>query len=261
MSKKNPNQPTPGRRDDLRQQQLAAAAAAKRVRVAIRTAWITGLAVIALLVGISVWSLVGARAGNSNPQVAAGGLTVPAVATDSGAVLIGRADAAVTVTVYADFMCPYCGQFERANGNALADAVDRGTAKLELHPMAFLDDLSSGSKYSTRAANAFVTIANDDPRVALRFSGLLYANQPGEGSAGLTDTRIAELATQAGATPEVTASFGRQTYQPWVAKITQQAWDSGVTGTPTVKINGSVFTGDLFTAGPLAAAIDAAARD
>jgi len=174
--------------------------------------------------------------------------------------VIGKPEAKVTVTVYLDFMCPYCGQFDRANGSALAAAVDNGTARIEVHPMAFLDDLSSGTKYSTRAANAFAAVANHDAATALAFSQLLFARQPAENSAGLTDATIADLASQAGAPADVVAGFSKQAYQPWVAKITKQAFDSGITGTPTVKINGQTFTGDLYTAGSLAEAIKAAAN-
>ena len=259
MSKQNSSNSSPSGRDALRLRQQAAAASQRRIGVAIKAAWITGIAVIALLIGISVWSIAGAKAGSGSGG-AAGALVAPAGATDSGAVVIGKPEAKVTVTVFLDFMCPYCGRFEAANGSALAAAVDSGTAKIEVHPMAFLDDSSSGTKYSTRAANAFVTVANQDPAKALTFSQLLFANQPSEGSAGLSDAKIGELATQAGASAEVVASFANQTYQPWVAKITQQAWDSGITGTPTVKINGEVFKGDLYNAGPLTEAITAAAN-
>ena len=259
MSKESSRKTTPTGRDALRRRQEAAATADRRVGIAIRMAWITGLAVIALLVGITIWSIVGARTG-SVPGGAAGSLVAPASATDSGAVLIGKPDAKVTVTVFLDFMCPFCGQFDRANGSDLAAAVDAGTAKIEMHPMSFLDDSSSGTRYSTRAANAFVTIANHDPATAFAFSQLLFANQPAEQSAGLTDARLAELATQAGAPADVVATFAKQTYQPWVAKITQQAFDSGIKGTPTVKINGQVFSGDLYSAGPLAEAIRVAAN-
>jgi protein-disulfide isomerase len=251
------NQPTG--REALRQRQQAAASADRRVSIAIRTAWIAGLAVAALLIGVTTWSIVGART-DTTGVVAADGLVAPRTATDSGAVLIGKPEAKVTVTVFLDFMCPFCGQFERANGSALAAAIASGTAKVEVHPMSFLDDLSSGTKYSTRAANAFVAVANNDPDNALAFSQLLFAQQPAENSAGLTDATIAEMASQAGAPAEVVAGFGKLTFQPWVAKITQQAFDSGITGTPTIKINGQTFTGDLYTAGPLAEAITAAAN-
>lgn len=260
MSNLKSNQPsTGGRREALRQQQQAAAASGKRVSIAIRTAWIAGVAIIALLIGITVWSIAGARSGGSG-VVAADGLTAPSGATGSGGVLIGKADAKVTVTIYADFMCPYCGQFDRANGEALATAVDQGVAKLEIHPMAFLDDLSAGTKYSTRAANAFVAVADRDPAAALKFYQLLYANQPAEQSAGLSDDKLKQLADEAGAPAEVTAAFAKQTFAPWVTKSTQQAFTDGIKGTPTVKINGQLFNGDLYTAGPLAAAISSAAN-
>jgi protein-disulfide isomerase len=258
MSKKTPGT-TPSGREALRQRQQASATADRRVSMAIRAAWIAGLAVAALLIGVTTWSIVGARSG-SGGVVAADGLVAPAAATDSGAILIGKPEAKVTVTVFLDFMCPYCGQFDRANGDALAAAVEDGTAKVEIHPMAFLDDMSSGTKYSTRAANAFATVANHDAATALTFSQLLFDQQPEENTAGLTDSTLAQLASQAGAPADVVAAFGKQTFQPWVAKITQQAFDSGVTGTPTVKINGQTFTGDLYTAGPLAEAITAAAN-
>jgi len=260
MSKDNTRNTPPTGREALRQRQQAAAAADRRVNIAIRTAWVAGLAVIALLIGVTAWSIVGARGSNTAGVVAADGLIAPTTATDSGAVLIGKPEAKVTVTVYLDFLCPYCGQFERANGDALAAAIDNGTAKLEVHPMAFLDDLSAGTKYSTRAANAFAAVANHDPNTALAFSQLLFAQQPAENTAGLTDATLGDLASQAGAPADVVASFAKQAYQPWVAKITKQAFDSGITGTPTVKVDGRPFAGDLYTAGPLTEAITAAAN-
>jgi len=259
MSKStNPPTSRPGsRREELRSRQRAEARATERAGRVVKAAWIAGLTVIALMVGVIGWTLV--RSGGPTAGVS-DSLTAPAGATDSGAVVVGQASAPVTVSVYADFMCPWCGRFERANGDALASAVEAGTAKLEIHPMAFLDNLSSGTEYSSRAANAFVSLANDDPAVAFRFHRLLYANQPAENSTGLTDARLVELAQEAGATQAMTDRFAARTYAGWVERATQQAWDDGVTGTPTVKINGETFTGDLFTAGPLAAAIEAAAR-
>ena len=69
----------------------------------------------------------------------------------------------------------------------------------------------------------------------------------------------AQPSRSASSTEAVTASFAKGTYQPWIAQVTQKAWDSGVKGTPTVLINGQTFTGDPYTAGPLAAAIAQAA--
>lgn len=257
--KNNNNNPTGGARDALRQRQAAQAAADKRAKNLIKLAWIAGATVIALMIGTIGWAIVTARTDNiASPG--AGGVVTPANSTESGAISIGNADAKAVVTIYADYMCPYCGQFERANGEDLNAALDSGKTRLEIHPMAFLDDASGGTKFSTRAANAFVTIANDDPATALKFNQLVFANQPAEGSSGLTDAQLVDFAQQAGAPAEVTATFTKLTFAPWVDKITQQAFSSGVTGTPTVKINGTVFDGDKYASGPLAAAIDQAAN-
>ncbi|MGC3992737.1 MAG: thioredoxin domain-containing protein [Propionicimonas sp.] len=255
MSSSNKSTPASSRRETLRRQQEAQARAARRTGIAIKAAWATGIAVIAVMLAVTIWAVV--KPGSAG--VAAGSLVPPAGATDSGAVVVGNADAKVTVTIYSDFMCPYCGEFERANGDDLTTAVDAGTVKLEIHPMSFLDAQSSGAEYSTRSANAFVTIANSDPALAWKFDRLLYANQPAEGSSGLTDAQLIAYAKQVGVADDVTSTFTRKTFVPWIQKITDKAWDDGVTGTPTVKINGETFTGDLYTAGALAAAIEQAA--
>ena len=255
MSSSSRNTSTTTRREALRRQQEAHARAERRTGGAIKAAWATGVVVIAVMIGVMIWAV--ARPGSAG--VAAGTLVAPAGATENGAIMIGKADAPVTVSIYADFMCPYCGQFERANGDDLAAAVDAGTAKLEIHPMAFLDAQSAGTEYSTRAANAFVTIANTDPALAWKFDRLLYANQPAEGSSGLSDAELLAYAQQAGVPASVTDTFGRQRYVPWVQQITNRAFDSGITGTPTVKINGEVFSGDMYSAGPLDEAIRQAA--
>lgn len=242
-------------REALRRRQQAQAAAERRMKTIVRTAWIAGITVIALIIGITVWSVTNARSSNTAGG-APGALVTPTRATDAGALRFGKDDAKVTVAVYADFMCPYCGQFERANGASLDAAAEAGTIVLDIHPMSFLDAQSGGAEYSTRAANAFVTIAEADPAAALRFNQLLFANQPGEGTSGLSDDQLASFATQAGASSEVIASFAKRTFVPWIDQITQQAFDSGVKGTPTVKLNGQVYSGDIYTPGALMTAIE-----
>lgn len=242
-------------REALRRRQQAQAAAERRMKTIVRTAWIAGITVIALIIGITVWSVTNARSSNTAGG-APGALVTPTRATDAGALRFGKDDAKVTVAVYADFMCPYCGQFERANGASLDAAAEAGTIVLDIHPMSFLDAQSGGAEYSTRAANAFVTIAEADPAAALRFNQLLFANQPGEGTSGLSDDQLAAFATQAGASSEVIASFAKRTFVPWITQITQQAFDSGVKGTPTVKLNGQVYSGDIYTPGALMTAIE-----
>ncbi len=179
-------------------------------------------------------------------------------AAGSYGVAIGAATAPVTVDIYQDYMCPYCGEFERAQSADLKSLVDAGTVKVVFHVMDFLDSSSNGTKYSTRAADAFVTVAQQQPSAALAFNTALYTNQPKEGSNGLTDAQIADLARTAGVSNSIIATFANQPNADFVAKSNQAAFDAGIKSTPTVKINGTEFKGDLYVAGAFKSAIEAA---
>lgn len=235
-----------------------AAIAAQRGR---RTTWVLalgGVIIVGLVVAIAV---VVFRAANTDEPTAGGGrLVVPANLTSTGAILVGQAAAPATVEIYLDYMCPACGQFERANSGELDRLVRAGTAKVELRPISFLDRTSQGTRYSTRAANAVATVADRASDKVWAFNKALYDDQPQEGTEGLRDQQIADLATRAGVARDVVDAFDERTFEPWVAKVTEAAFASGVQGTPTVKINGTVFTGDVYRAGPLTQAVEAAAR-
>jgi protein-disulfide isomerase len=217
--------------------------------------WIlgAGVAIIVALVvaiGAAVYS-----ASRDQAPLTGGPLVVPARATETGAVLIGRDGAGTVLDVYADYLCPYCGRFETANSADLSGLVTSGKVLLKLHPMAFLDEQSAGTHYSTRAANAAVTVADKAPEQFLAFNAALFEHQPAEGKPGLTDEQIAGFARQAGVPQQVVDTFTARTYVTWIQKATQAAFDSGVTGTPTVKINDVRVTANLYTPGSLAQAV------
>lgn len=238
------------RRQRLRAEQEKAAREA-RVR---RMITFGGLGVVALVViGLIVWGVLGAMGGAKQN---AGSNKISA----TYAAVIGKDSAPVTLDVFQDFMCPVCGEYEKANADDVSKLVDDGTVLLRIHPMNFLDESSLGSKYSTRAANAFVTVWKAEPDKALAFNKILYANQPSENTTGLTDDKIAELAAQAGVSQSVIDTFAKQENAQFPTNATNEAYAAGVTGTPTVFINGTKFTGDLFTAGVLTAAIQQAAK-
>jgi protein-disulfide isomerase len=229
-----------------------------------RRLFAVGSAVIAvLLVAVAVTVVRAARGtDDGTPDAAAPSATVvvPATGTAAGAVVVGRPDAPVTVTVYLDYLCPYCGRFEKANADELERLIAAGTMRLELHPLAFLDRLSAGTRYSTRAANAVATVADEAPERVLALNRALYARRPAEGSPGLDDDTIAAIAAEAGVERVVTDRFRLGRFAPWVAAGNASAADAGVSGTPTVRINGKAFTGDLYTAGPLSQAVETAAH-
>jgi protein-disulfide isomerase len=243
-----------------REVRRAKAAAARRIKQRNRVlAAAGGLIVVGLVIAIVV-SLVNA-AGKDRSTDPGKALVQPASATANGALVVGNADAPVRLEVYLDYMCPYCGRFERANSDELERLVADGTVRLEMYPLAFLDKASSGTRYSTRAANAVATVADRAPDKILAFNRALFAHQPDEGGEGLTDDEIQALARGVSVSQDVINLFANGTFEPWLAKYTEAAFHGGITGTPTVKINGKRFEGDMYTAGPLTRAItDAKAK-
>lgn len=238
------------RRQRLRAEQEKAAREA-RVR---RIITFSGLGVVLVaVIGLVIWGVTSAtnaaKQTTSNNGVSA-----------TYAAVIGKDGAPVTLDVFQDFMCPVCGEFEKANSEDVAKLVDAGTVRLRIHPMNFLDESSLGAKYSTRAANAFVTVWKAEPDKALAFNKLMYTNQPQENTTGLTDDQIAQIAAQAGVSQSVIDTFTKLEFAQFSTNATNEAYAAGVTGTPTVFINGTKFTGDLFTTGVLSAAIEQAAK-
>ncbi|MEP6666347.1 MAG: thioredoxin domain-containing protein [Nocardioidaceae bacterium] len=136
-----------------------------------------------------------------------------------------------------------CRAFEQALGPTITDDVDSGTIKVEYRPMAFLDDKST-TKYSSRALETAACALDRDGRHAFfALHDLLYDHQPAEGSAGLADSELADLAVQAGADKSAVESCQSDgTFAGWVADVTDQASQDGVTGTPTILVDGKKVT-------------------
>ncbi len=163
----------------------------------------------------------------------------------------------LNIVEYQDYMCPICGNFDKNDSSVIESRVKSGAATFEIHPIAILDPQSQGTNYSTRAANAAACVANFSPNSFWNFNQLLFSNQPGEGSAGLSDEELANFATVAGATPasDITNCINKQTFSAWVgqatALVTEKAAilpnSDNVTfeGTPTVLVNGAQFKGKV----------------
>lgn len=240
----NPSSPKARARAKTEQMRAERAAQAKRAKRLQRTLTIIGcLAIVGLVITILVAVLNASGGGDDNEVSGSQEVTVPDGIVD-GAIQVGEAKAPVTIDLYYDYMCPACGAFEQVNAEDLTRLIDSGTAVVNLRMMNFLDAQSEGTAYSTRAGNAVATVANEAPEAVWEFHNALYANQPAEGTEGLTDEEIAELAVQSGVPAEVTDVFSEGTYRGWVAQSNDQAAASGVNSTPTVKLNGKPFEGD-----------------
>jgi protein-disulfide isomerase len=227
--------------------------ATSRYRVA---RWVGVGAVVALVVAIVLVVVRNSSTTDEAPRTAAG-VVAPGGLTEDGSIAVG--DGPVTVTVYFDYLCPACGAFEEANGEALDELLTADDVTVDLRPISFLDRLSAGTEYSTRAANALATVVDADPDHVWAFHRALYAHQPREGGAGLTDQQLADIAQAVGVPDEVAATFADGRHEAWVAERTEQAFADGVEGTPTILVDGKLFEGDPYRTGSLAPAVEQAA--
>ena len=243
------------------QQRIAAkraAEAAARAAAERRRRTVIGAVVAAVVLVVALVAVVLVQTQRTQTPVDS---AAPANTVDGGtAVALGPPDAPVTVDVYEDFQCPVCQQFEAGTGQTLDQLMADGTISVHYHPIAFLDRASS-TEYSTRALNAAAVVLDTAGTQAFEeFHDLLFADQPAEGSAGLTDDQLISYAGQAGATgPTVAADIRDRTYEGWTQRVTDQSSKDGITGTPTIKVNGTELSAAQRTPEGLTAAVQAAA--
>jgi protein-disulfide isomerase len=159
----------------------------------------------------------------------------PRHATPEGdGLLVG--DGPVLIDAYIDFICPYCRLFEERCGPLIDRLLAGHLASVAYHPLNFLDRLST-TAYSSRAASASGCASDRDS--FLVYAKALFAVQPPEGGPGLMDEELAEVGAHAGIDdPGFAACVSDHVYVPWVAQVSERAMARGVSGTPTVYVDG-----------------------
>lgn len=195
------------------------------------------------------------------PPIEAQRIPAGAAITETGTVRIGDPNANAQVRVVADLQCPACKQFEVANGAALAEATENGTAVVDYQVISFLDRAST-NQYSSRAANASFCVAEADPSNYQSWLETMFERQSGEGGAGLSNEELVQIANDAGYTdPAVATCIVERPFHDYVARVTQATMAGGVESTPSVFVNGELNQTDaLFTKNGLAPVIADAAK-
>ncbi|WP_428961641.1 DsbA family protein [Micromonospora fluostatini] len=213
-----------------------------------RTLWASVAAVAVLvvagLIGWSLWS--GERSGE---------VTVPTGANSNGTGIVAGSGP-VTVDIYEDFLCPACKQFDESAGPTVDRLISEGKARVVYHPVAYLNRYST-TQYSTRSSAASGCAAENGR--FREYAKRLFAAQPAEGGTGLSDDQLADLAAEVGMDRDGFAACLRDgTFKPWTDRVTDEASRAGITGTPTVLVNGEELT--ERTPEGLTAAVEAAGR-
>jgi protein-disulfide isomerase len=154
----------------------------------------------------------------------------------SGRVL-GAADAPVTIEIWSDFQCPACGLLARQlEPRLIADYVAPGTVRLVYRDFAFLGNESVLAAVGGRHAA--------DAGRFWEYHDLVFANQQGENEGAFSRDRLSRIAAAAGLDQDsFQRALTRSDLRNDVAEETATGASLGVSSTPTLVINGTVYRG------------------
>jgi protein-disulfide isomerase len=207
----------------LAAEQAAARKRDQRILIAVVAAFV--LLVVTAGIGFQAWRTNRSPSAVPSTSVSASPVTI----TNGQPIVLGSLEAPATITLYEDFHCPHCADFEEQFGPVITQAQESGTARVELYPMAFIDE------GSTAAANAMACAAEAGFGQAFYLG--LFANHTLQWS----DAQLIDLATKvSGAAPSEafqTCVTGKA-HTDWVSAINAAAEKDGVSQTPTMLING-----------------------
>lgn len=172
--------------------------------------------------------------------------TSPVQATADFGLVVGETAAPTEVAIYEDLQCPNCAQLEAEVGEDLAAAVDAGDVRVEYRIVSFLDEASTND-YSSRAANALVAAYDvAGPEVFMELHTTLFAEQTAEGGPGHSDDQLVDFAVEAGAVESaIRPPIEDGAYVQWIANATDAMSRNGVSGTPTVFVDGELAENPL----------------
>ncbi len=239
----------PGASQSARERAKVAAQQAQRRRER-RILLIAGLVLVLVVVGggigFQAWRTMSAPKADGSAK----SVTFAPVKIEPGKpIVLGAADAPVTISLFEDFHCPHCADFEQEFGPVITDAQKSGKAKVELFTMAFID------QGSVSAANAMACAAEAG------FGESYYQGLFQNHTLQWSNQQLLDLAGKVGAkaTPEFSSCVSGQQHADWVQSIGEVATKRKVTSTPTVFINSVEVPLQGLTPDSLRAKIDKAA--
>jgi protein-disulfide isomerase len=155
-----------------------------------------------------------------------GAVTAPQV-IDLDRHVYGAADAPITVVEYGDFECPYCG----AAAPVLREVIDGSDGQVRL----VFRHFPLFTKHPFALTAALAAEASGDRFWAMHDQ--LFAHQP-----KFTDADLERDATEVGAPGPVTGE-AVQAFRPAIEGDYRSGGELGVRGTPTLFIDGGLYTG------------------
>lgn len=237
MSQNNDQPKTPSRsaRERLRAERDREQAAKKRVRT-----FKMGLAVLGVLAAVGVVGVLATQNGQEADETASDKSAKAAAKP----LTEGKASAPVTLSIYEDFRCPGCAQFEQGFKDTINDLREAGKVKVDYHLVAIVDGQDNGSG-SANAANA--AACAKDAGHFVEYHDTLFAHQPTEGGDAFADSEnLIELAGKVeGLDTETFRDCVREgTHQDWVERSNAAFTKSEYDATPTLLMDGENLSAD-----------------
>ncbi|MFA5932030.1 MAG: thioredoxin domain-containing protein [Candidatus Paceibacterota bacterium] len=152
--------------------------------------------------------------------------TLAPVGTIDGNRIIGNPQAKVTLVLYEDFQCPFCGKFFKESEQNIREIyVKNGNVRLVYRDFAFLGPESIKASEAARCA--------DDQGKFWNYYDYLFTHQNGENQGAFSDPNLKSFAKVLGLD---TNSFNKclddGKYTQAIANSKTEAGTAGVTGTP-----------------------------
>lgn len=162
-------------------------------------------------------------------------------------IVVGKSSATHTLKVYEDLRCPICAQFEQTSGDQVQALAKDGTYKISYTMGAFLDNSlgqGQGSKNALSALGAALNVSTD---AFTAYHKVLYSKavHPEETTDAFgSDANLIKYAQKVPALKNNKA-FQKDvkdgTYDKWALTMDEQFSADGISGTPTVKLDGTVM--------------------
>lgn len=232
---------TQSSRERMRAQESARAAQQRMRRIVG-----VGAAILAAVL-VTVLVVVAVQASNSGGN----SVTPPNATAGRNAIIVNPGVAkpgTVVVDLFFDYQCPICKQFESVFGSALDALASAGDIQLQYRAMTFMDN-NLGNDSSMKTAIA-ASCADFEGKYSA-YHNALFANQPTKEGEPYSTELVRNLLPQevgitGAALTRFQTCFDQKATKGFVQGVDEQATKDGVTGTPTLHVNGRKIELDVL---------------
>lgn len=139
---------------------------------------------------------------------------------------LGNPSAKVTLVMYEDFQCPWCGKFVKESEQVIRDKyIPNGSVQFVYRDYAFLGPESVQAAEAARCA--------EDQGKFWEYHDYLFAHQSGENQGNFSDANLETFAKNMGLNPNAfNLCLSTDKYAQAIADSKNEGEKAGVTGTP-----------------------------